>query len=139
MGLKVRLKFVTRLKIKIDFWFLIKDFHKKSFLNFSRSSQSEINVEVNRNSAFRAPEILLGTHFYSTGVDIWSLACIFAECVRGTTLFGGDSEVDQLFRIFKVLGTPDPHVCYEVMSYVIYLFCTFDIDSLKLSLRLGWS
>lgn len=30
---------------------------------------------------YRAPEILLGTKFYSTSVDIWSLGCIFAEMV----------------------------------------------------------
>jgi len=30
---------------------------------------------------YRAPEILLGTKFYSTGVDIWSLGCIFSEMV----------------------------------------------------------
>jgi len=55
---------------------------------------------------YRAPELLMGAHFYSTAVDIWSLACIFAEIVRGKALFGGDSEIDQLFRIFKILGTP---------------------------------
>lgn len=30
---------------------------------------------------YRAPEILLGGKLYSTGVDIWSLGCIFAEMV----------------------------------------------------------
>lgn len=59
---------------------------------------------------YRAPEVLLGARLYSTAVDIWSLACIFAECVRGRPLFDGDSEIDQLFRIFRILGTPDPSV-----------------------------
>lgn len=31
---------------------------------------------------YRAPEVLLGTRFYATGVDIWSLGCIFAEMVK---------------------------------------------------------
>lgn len=31
---------------------------------------------------YRAPEILLGGKLYSTGVDIWSIGCIFAEMVR---------------------------------------------------------
>lgn len=31
---------------------------------------------------YRAPEILLGSRFYSTPVDLWSLGCIFAEMVR---------------------------------------------------------
>ncbi|XP_065764973.1 cyclin-dependent kinase 3 isoform X2 [Muntiacus reevesi] len=63
---------------------------------------------------YRAPEILLGCKFYSTAVDIWSIGCIFAEMVdRGINmavtrraLFPGDSEIDQLFRIFRTLGTP---------------------------------
>lgn len=31
---------------------------------------------------YRAPEVLLGTKFYATAVDIWSLGCIFAEMVN---------------------------------------------------------
>ncbi|XP_066991470.1 cyclin-dependent kinase 2 isoform X2 [Anabrus simplex] len=56
---------------------------------------------------YRAPEILLGSKFYSTAVDIWSLGCIFAEMLTRRALFPGDSEIDQLFRIFRTLGTPD--------------------------------
>ncbi|CAH3930236.1 cyclin-dependent kinase 2-like [Pieris brassicae] len=59
---------------------------------------------------YRAPEILLGAKFYSTAVDIWSLACIFAEMASGRTLFPGDSEIDQLFRVFRALGTPGDDV-----------------------------
>jgi cyclin-dependent kinase 2 len=55
---------------------------------------------------YRAPEILMGTKKYSTPVDIWSIGCIFAELATGRPLFAGDSEIDQLFKIFKVLGTP---------------------------------
>lgn len=42
---------------------------------------------------YRAPEILLGSHIYSTPVDMWSIGCIFAELVNGKPLFLGDSEV----------------------------------------------
>ena len=31
---------------------------------------------------YRAPEVLLGTTQYSPAVDMWSVACIFAELVR---------------------------------------------------------
>ncbi|XP_035890044.1 cyclin-dependent kinase 3 isoform X2 [Phyllostomus discolor] len=55
---------------------------------------------------YRAPEILLGSKFYSTAVDIWSIGCIFAEMMTCKALFPGDSEIDQLFRIFRTLGTP---------------------------------
>lgn len=56
---------------------------------------------------YRAPEILLGGRQYSTPVDIWSVGCIFAEMAQKRPLFMGDSEIDQLFKIFKVLGTPN--------------------------------
>ncbi|NXI48768.1 CDK3 kinase, partial [Chloroceryle aenea] len=55
---------------------------------------------------YRAPEILLGCKYYSTAVDIWSIGCIFGEMVTRKALFLGDSEIDQLFRIFRTLGTP---------------------------------
>ncbi|KAK7092589.1 cyclin-dependent kinase 2-like [Littorina saxatilis] len=59
---------------------------------------------------YRAPEILLGSRYYSTPVDIWSLGCIFVEMLTRRALFPGDSEIDQLFRIFRTLGTPDERV-----------------------------
>ena len=59
---------------------------------------------------YRAPEILLGAPTYAIPVDIWSAGCIFAELVMRKALFPGDSEIDELFRIFRVLGTPS--VCF---------------------------
>ncbi|KAK9472971.1 kinase-like domain-containing protein [Dipodascopsis tothii] len=56
---------------------------------------------------YRAPEILLGGRQYSTGVDMWSIGCIFAEMVLRKPFFPGDSEIDQIFKIFRLLGTPD--------------------------------
>ncbi|KAM7264332.1 hypothetical protein ACFE04_002015 [Oxalis oulophora] len=56
---------------------------------------------------YRAPEILLGSRHYSTSVDVWSVGCIFAEMVNQKPLFPGDSEIDQLFRIFRIMGTPN--------------------------------
>jgi len=55
---------------------------------------------------YRAPEILLGQESYSTPIDLWSIGCIFCEMLTRKPLFPGDSEIDQLFRIFRTLGTP---------------------------------
>lgn len=56
---------------------------------------------------YRCPEILLSSKHYSLGVDLWSAGCIFAEILQKRPLFMGDSEIDQIFKIFKVLGTPN--------------------------------
>lgn len=50
---------------------------------------------------YRSPEILLGGRQYSTGVDMWSIGCIFAEMCTRKPLFPGDSEIDEIFKIFK--------------------------------------
>ncbi|KAI9560983.1 hypothetical protein GHT06_011939 [Daphnia sinensis] len=54
---------------------------------------------------YRSPEVLLTTS-YATPVDIWSCGCIFAELFRRKPLFSGQSEADQLSKIFDVIGTP---------------------------------
>jgi cell division cycle 2-like len=54
----------------------------------------------------RPPELLLGEKVYSTGVDMWSVGCIFGEMLRGDALFQGRGEIEQLGKIFSVLGAP---------------------------------
>jgi serine/threonine protein kinase len=56
---------------------------------------------------YRAPELMLGLNQYSTGLDMWSVGCIFAELIIKKPLFAGDSEIDQLYKIFRVFGTPN--------------------------------
>ncbi|XP_061261042.1 cyclin-dependent kinase 1 isoform X3 [Bos javanicus] len=69
---------------------------------------------------YRSPEVLLGSARYSTPVDIWSIGTIFAELATKKPLFHGDSEIDQLFRIFRALGTPNNEVWPEVESLQDY-------------------
>jgi len=69
---------------------------------------------------YRAPEILLGGRQYSTPVDVWSIGCIFAEMVTCSPLFPGDSEIDQLFKIFRCLGTPNEETWPGVSSFKDY-------------------
>ena len=56
---------------------------------------------------YRAPEILLGVKAYALPVDMWSVGTILAEMVTKKPLFPGNSEVDELFKIFRLLGTPN--------------------------------
>jgi cyclin-dependent kinase len=53
---------------------------------------------------YRAPEVLLGGRQYSTGVDMWSVGCIFAEMCTRKPLFPGDSEIDEIFKIFRYVS-----------------------------------
>uniref|UniRef100_UPI00398F21DE cyclin-dependent kinase 1 n=1 Tax=Pristiophorus japonicus TaxID=55135 RepID=UPI00398F21DE len=69
---------------------------------------------------YRAPEVLLGSARYSTPVDIWSIGTIFAEMATKRPLFHGDSEIDQLFRIFRTLGTPNNDIWPEVETLPDY-------------------
>lgn len=69
---------------------------------------------------YRAPEILLGSQRYSTPVDIWSIGCIFSEMITKRPLFHGDSEIDQLFRIFRTLTTPTEETWPGVTSLPDY-------------------
>lgn len=69
---------------------------------------------------YRAPEILLGGREYACPVDIWSVGCIFAEMLAKAPLFPGDCEIDQLFRIFQLLGTPNEETWPGISSYPDY-------------------
>ena len=56
---------------------------------------------------YRSPELLLGEINYSTAVDMWSVGCIFAELLDNKPLFPGKGEIDQISKIFQLLGTPN--------------------------------
>ena len=53
---------------------------------------------------------MLGSTEYSTPVDLWSVGCIFAEVISKRALCDGDSEQDQIRKIFRIMGTPTDEV-----------------------------
>ena len=55
---------------------------------------------------YRAPELIFGNSNYTTQIDVWSVGCVIAELMLGQPIFPGESGVDQLVEIIKVLGTP---------------------------------
>ncbi|XP_796032.4 serine/threonine-protein kinase dyf-5 [Strongylocentrotus purpuratus] len=55
---------------------------------------------------YRAPEVLLRSTKYSSPIDMWAVGCIMAELYTLRPLFPGSSEVDEIFKITTVLGTP---------------------------------
>ncbi|CAD2215918.1 protein kinase [Angomonas deanei] len=73
----------------------------------SRIRAEDMSHEVS-SRWYRAPELLFGCRTYGGEVDMWSVGCVFGELLRGFSapLFTGDGDLNQLSRIFDVLGTP---------------------------------
>lgn len=78
---------------------------------------------------YRAPELLVGDVQYGTPVDVWAIGCVFAELIRGTALWPGRSDVDQLYLIRKTIGDllPRHHTIFNQNEYfgvcISYLYC----------------
>lgn len=68
--------------------------------------RGEPNVSYICSRYYRAPELIFGATDYTTNIDVWSAGCVLAELLLGQPIFPGDSGVDQLVEIIKVLGTP---------------------------------
>ncbi|XP_022867173.1 shaggy-related protein kinase theta [Olea europaea var. sylvestris] len=66
----------------------------------------EPNISYICSRYYRAPELIFGATEYTTAIDMWSVGCVMAELLIGQPLFPGESSVDQLVEIIKVLGTP---------------------------------
>eukprot|EP00455_Lapot_gusevi_P053802 TRINITY_DN8481_c0_g1_i1.p1 TRINITY_DN8481_c0_g1~~TRINITY_DN8481_c0_g1_i1.p1 ORF type:complete len:328 (+),score=57.41 TRINITY_DN8481_c0_g1_i1:79-1062(+) len=58
---------------------------------------------------YRSPESLFGNRHDGVGVDLWAVGCIVAELLQHGPLFAGENDIDQLYRIFRLRGTPDQH------------------------------
>ncbi|SCV72141.1 BQ2448_4835 [Microbotryum intermedium] len=91
--------------------------------------EGEPNVSYICSRYYRAPELIFGATNYTTNIgqsekismsgavsqtdpscrlcaDVWSSGCVMAELMLGQPLFPGESGIDQLVEIIKVLGTP---------------------------------
>jgi serine/threonine protein kinase len=66
----------------------------------------ESNVAYICSRYYRAPELIFGATEYNFSVDVWSTGCVIAELVLNEPLFPGDTSIDQIVEIIKLLGTP---------------------------------
>ena len=55
---------------------------------------------------YRAPELLLGTKYYTPSVDLWSAGLVLAELLQSSPCLTGDTPIEQLSLIVKLLGSP---------------------------------
>uniref|UniRef100_A0A671SMF7 Glycogen synthase kinase-3 beta n=1 Tax=Sinocyclocheilus anshuiensis TaxID=1608454 RepID=A0A671SMF7_9TELE len=77
-------------------------------------ARGEANVSYICSRYYRAPELIFGATDYTSSIDIWSAGCVLAELLLGQPIFPGDSGVDQLVEIIKVLGTPTREQIWEM-------------------------
>jgi len=55
---------------------------------------------------YRAPEVLLRSTNYNAPIDLWAVGTIIAELYMLRPLFPGSSEIDEIFKVCSILGTP---------------------------------
>lgn len=85
----------------------------------SRTVSQPLREYTNKVSSlgYRAPELLFGETSYSIGVDLWAVGCIFAELLTGFPLFNVKSELELIFKLCSVLGTPCTESFPALASY----------------------
>ena len=76
--------------------------------------RGERNISYICSRYYRAPELIFGASEYTPAIDVWSCGCVAAELLIGQPLFQGESGVDQLVEIIKVLGTPSREEIYAM-------------------------
>ena len=85
---------------------------------------------------YRGPEVLLRSTSYSSPIDIWAMGCIMAEVYTLKPLFPGSSEIDQIYKICAILGTPqkdDWSEGYQLAAAMNFKFPQCPPGSLKSS------
>ena len=84
------------------------------FGSAKKLNANETNVSYICSRYYRAPELIFNSEYYTNAIDMWSVGCVIAEMVLGSPLFQGNSSVDQLVEIIKVLGTPNKKQIVEM-------------------------
>ncbi|KAI0292940.1 kinase-like domain-containing protein [Russula brevipes] len=58
---------------------------------------------------YRPPELLLGARNYGGEIDIWGVGCVLGEMFLRHPILPGNSDLDQLEKIWQMCGTPNQH------------------------------
>ncbi|KAJ3112936.1 hypothetical protein HK100_002150 [Physocladia obscura] len=72
----------------------------------AREIEGDPHTEYVTTRWYRAPELLLKASKYTAAIDIWAVGTILAEMTTSQAIFPGSSEIDQIFKICSVIGSP---------------------------------
>ena len=72
---------------------------------FDSSSSASLSHQVSTRW-YRAPELLFASRHYTLAVDVWSAGAVLAELLSLTPLFPGNNDIDQIYRVFQIMGSP---------------------------------
>ncbi|PKA60801.1 Cyclin-dependent kinase F-4 [Apostasia shenzhenica] len=89
---------------------------------------------------YRAPEVLLRSPLYGPAIDSWAMGAIMAELFSLRPLFPGMSEVDEIHKICRVIGTPDEKSWdygLRLADAIKYQFPKY--PGIRLSLLIPWA
>ncbi|XP_022647124.1 glycogen synthase kinase-3 beta-like isoform X2 [Varroa destructor] len=76
------------------------------FGSAKKLNSNETHIAYICTRHYRAPELVMGCTSYTTKVDIWSAGLIVAEMFLLHPVFCGESNLDQLTEMIRMLGTP---------------------------------
>eukprot|EP01126_Amoeba_proteus_P005227 TRINITY_DN1172_c0_g1_i4.p1 TRINITY_DN1172_c0_g1~~TRINITY_DN1172_c0_g1_i4.p1 ORF type:complete len:348 (+),score=63.27 TRINITY_DN1172_c0_g1_i4:462-1505(+) len=99
-----RLTFLYQTEVLIN-----PETHELKLCDFGSAkilAPGEPNVSYICSRYYRAPELIFGASDYTNAIDVWSAGCVMAELLLSQPIFAGESGVDQLVEIIKIIGTP---------------------------------
>lgn len=81
--------------------------------------------------------VLFAARRYTTAVDMWSIAVIMAELLLLAPLFPGTNDIDQMYKVFQIMGSPSPENWKVSITSINYLHhVSFWLSSSQLFLHL---
>jgi serine/threonine protein kinase len=84
----------------------VADFGLARVYNDSNDSKILAMTEYVTTRWYRAPEVLVGWHRYTSAVDMWAVGCIVAELIGRMPLFPGADSMKQLDLLCRFSGKP---------------------------------
>ncbi|KAF6770361.1 hypothetical protein AHF37_10395 [Paragonimus kellicotti] len=75
---------------------------------------------------YRAPELLYGARNYTKSIDLWAIGCIFGELFNNSPIFPGENDIEQLWFVIRILGTPKEDSWLELKDLPDYNKITFN-------------